>query len=163
MQIIIRKALPADAPLLAQLNTAVQELHSAAEPERYKAPAPDEPALIATFEKHLANEKATIFIAEADGEAVGYILTIHQQTEENPYVFAQNRLLIDQMSVNASHRSKGVGHALMQKAIELGHEHKVDYLSLGVRGFNEEAIAFYKREGFEVLSLNMWQRINPNG
>jgi diamine N-acetyltransferase len=159
MQITIRQAKAEDAALLAELNTAVQQLHADAEPQRYKAPQPHDPALIAVYSRHLADAKTQIFIAEAEGEALGYILLQEQQTEENPFVYAQNRLYIDQMSVNASHRGKGVGHALMQRAKELGRECNVDYLVLGVRAFNEEAIKFYKREGFEASTFSMWQKM----
>jgi ribosomal protein S18 acetylase RimI-like enzyme len=159
MQIIIRQANASDSTILATLNAAVQAIHADAEPQRYKAANPDDAEVIAFFDKHLASENTYIFIAEENGEAVGYFLALHQEVAENAFVFARNRLQIDHMSVNLSHRRKGIGHLLMQKALELARELQVDYISLGVRGFNEEAIAFYKREGFETLSFNMWQKL----
>jgi ribosomal protein S18 acetylase RimI-like enzyme len=159
MQISIRRATIEDAALLAELNIDIQQLHADAQPNFFKVPISKNDELIAIYARHLGDEHTRIFIAEADGEAQGCILLIHRQHEANPYAFANSRMVIDQLSVNENYRGKGLGHALMQRAIELSHELEVDYLWLNVWAFNEAAIEFYKREGFETVSLNMWQKI----
>jgi diamine N-acetyltransferase len=159
MQILIRQATSSDATILTALNLAVHNIHAQAVPNYFKSTTSTDAAIQAAFINHLADENTRIFIAEADGEAVGYILTILRQLEENAYVYAHTRLIVDQMSVNPAYRSKGVGHLLMQKAIELGRELNVDFLGLTVWAFNEEAIAFYKREGFENVTQFMWQKL----
>lgn len=159
MQLVIREANSEDATLLTALHAAVHNHHARALPQLFKATDGKDPAIIQDFVTHLADENSRLYIAEAEGEAVGYMLLQIRHIEENAYAYAHSRLHIDQMPVNESHRGKGVGHALMQKAMTLAQEWNLEYLSLGVWTFNEEAIAFYKREGFEAVSLNMRQKL----
>ena len=46
---------------------------------------------------------------------------------------------------------KGVGSALMQKAIDVARERNKEILWLGVFQANKTAIDFYKRWGFEIF------------
>jgi ribosomal protein S18 acetylase RimI-like enzyme len=159
MQIQIRQAKQNDAAVLTDLNLAVHNIHADAVPYYFKRTSATDPEIQASFETRLADENVIFFIAEVDEAAVGYLMTILRPVEENAYAFAHKRLLIDQMSVNPDYRSKGVGHALVQRALDLGRELNVDYVTLSVWAFNEEAIAFYQREGFETVTLSMWQKL----
>jgi GNAT superfamily N-acetyltransferase len=159
MQITIRRATTDDAELLAELNTEIQQMHADAVPKFFKDADSKNPALIADYDRRLNDEHTYVFIAEADSQAVGSMVLVHRQIEENPYAFANTRLVIDQISVNASHRGKGVGHAFMEEAKAVCKTLNVDYLALNVWAFNSQAIEFYKREGFENMALQMWQRM----
>lgn len=159
MNITIREAQFEDAALLAELNAAVQKHHADEKPERYKIPVANNLALIAIFDKHLQSEDTFLHIVEVDSEAVAYILCKIIEREDNPFTPAFKILEVDQISVNESHRGRGIGEMLMKKAIELAKEHEVDYMALGVLAFNEGAIRFYERLGFEVASLRMMRKI----
>jgi ribosomal protein S18 acetylase RimI-like enzyme len=159
MQITIRRATAEDAALLAELNTEIQQMHADAVPKFFKEANAQNPALIADYARRLSDEHTYVFIAEVDSQAVGSMVLVHRQIDENPYAFAHTRLVMDQISVNASHRGKGVGHAFMEEAKALSKMLNVDYLALNVWAFNEQAIEFYKREGFENMALQMWQRM----
>lgn len=159
MQISIRQAKLGDAALLTALHADVHKHHSDAQPQHFKTTDGKDPAVIKYFTDNLEDANAMILIAEADGEALGYILLLHRVFEENVFAYAHSRLHIDQMSVSAKYRSKGIGHLLMDKAIEYGRELQVNYVTLGVWAFNEGAIAFYEREGFEVMTQTMWVKL----
>ena len=159
MQITIRRARAEDAALLAELNTEIQQMHADSVPKYFKNADPQNPALIDDYARRLSDEHTYIFIAEADSQPVGSLVLVHRQIEENPYAVANTRLIIDQISVNASHRGKGVGHAFVEQAKALCKSLHVDYLQLNVWAFNAQAIEFYKREGFENVSLQMWQKM----
>jgi diamine N-acetyltransferase len=155
MPVSLRRATVEDAALLAQLCQAVHEIHVAAQPDFFKPLSPDDPDLIAFYERELASDVIG-YIAEVDGEPVGYMLCAVIGRHENIFSYAQSRLHIDQMSVNEAYRSQGVGKRLMDKAYELAKEHQVDTLTLSVWAFNEGAQRFYVTNGFEPAYHNMW-------
>ena len=155
MSISLRRATVEDATLLAQLCQAVHEIHVAAQPDFFKPIRPDDSALIAFYEQELSSDVIG-YIAEVDGEPVGYMLCAVTTRPENVFSYAQSRLHIDQMSVNEAYRSQGVGKVLMDKAYELAQQHQVDALTLSVWAFNEGAQRFYRTNGFEFAYYNMW-------
>lgn len=155
MNIIIREATIADAALLAELNADVQRHHAEAKPERYKMPVPNNPALIAIYKERLQAEGNFLFIAELDNEPIGYIHCQIRENEDNPFTVAFRNLVVNEVSVNKNHRGEGIGQILMDKAEELAGQLEITEISLGVHAFNEEAIRFYKRLGFEVASIRM--------
>jgi diamine N-acetyltransferase len=159
MNITIREAQLEDAALLAELNAAVQKHHAEAKPKRYKMPVANNSTLIAIFENYLQSDSTFLHIAELDSAAVGYIVCKIIEREENPFTVAFKILEVDQISVNENYRGQGIGQMLMDKATELAKEHKIKNIVLAVRAFNEGAIRFYKRLGFEVNSLRMMKQI----
>ncbi|MGB1285507.1 MAG: GNAT family N-acetyltransferase [Aggregatilineales bacterium] len=159
MPISIRRAMPADATTLAILNITVHQLHVDAHPERFKKLMPDNPDLIAFFDKHLADEASTIFIAEDDTDAVGYLLGILRIAPENPFVYSLHDFHIDQMSIKETYQKQGIGQLLMTQAFETARALNADIISLGVAAFNQQAIGFYEGHGFVMRAHQMWQML----
>jgi hypothetical protein len=69
----IRQAVSADSLLLSSLFVDVQNLHAEQHPDIFKVPQSEDFA-ISFFGEMLADPAVRIFVAEEDGEAVGYIL-----------------------------------------------------------------------------------------
>lgn len=159
MSTMIRKANINDANTLARLNMAVHQPHVAAQPTRYKPLTPDNPELIAIFEQRLADETFITFIAETDNQAVGYVQCVFKQTTDNVFVYSQLDFHIDQIAVLETHQGQGIGQVLMETAILTAKELHADVVTLGVVGFNEGAIRFYKRLGFTMTSHKMGMRL----
>jgi diamine N-acetyltransferase len=151
----IRQAQQTDAPLLARLNGAVQQIHHEAHPQRYKPAQPDDPTLREWYEQQLARENCVIYIADVDGEAVGYALCIVQEQPENPFRYASKRIHLDQLAVNEHQRQAGVGSALLERTIMLAKACDAERVTLGVAAFNESAIGFYERRDFHFDSMTM--------
>ena len=57
-------------------------------------------------------------------------------------------ILIMSLAVKASYRNYGVGHSLLKKLKESCLKDKLEEIHLHVQETNEDAIRFYKREGF---------------
>ena len=151
----IRQATQEDAALLARLNHSVQHTHHKLNPDRYKDNRPDEPGVIAEFERRLQTEEDLIYIVEVDGAAVGYASCKYTIPGENPYVQAAPRLHIDQAGVEEEFRGKGIGTALVAHVEEVARERGIDSVTLGVYGRNQDALRLYERLGFTIESVRM--------
>jgi len=150
----IRQATPEDAPTIAQLNGHVQHVHVDAEPMIYKHPqVTDE--LIAYYVEAMQDESVTIYLAEDDGKAVGYIYVIVQERPENLFTYERRYVLVDQMSVNPEYYGTGVAEQLMDCALAMAREHNINQVILGVRDWNIRAIKFYEKQGFKTSDRRM--------
>ena len=93
----------------------------------------------------------TFIVAEENGEVVGYIMCHIEVGLSN---FGLGGLTkkghIVSVAVMPEHRRKGVGEALVTKAIEGMRLYGAKQCYLEVRMTNEEAIKLYKRLGLEV-------------
>jgi len=159
VNIAIRRAASADASIIATLNKTVQELHAEAQPERYKPYKHDNLDLIQSFESRLESANTIGFIAEDDKKPIGYILCVLREVPDNPYVYQMLDFHIDEMAVETANQGQGVGHLLLEQAFTAARELHTDAISLGVAAFNEHAIKFYQRHGFEIRSHQMWVKL----
>ncbi len=133
----VRPALPADAPLLAEIfRESIAELtgddYDAAQQEAWASAADDEQAFAARIAGHLA------IVATLDGSPVGFI-TLRSPTE------------IDMLYVHPAVARQGVG-AMLYNAIE-----KLA-VSRGAKSLTVEASdtarEFFRRRGFEAQQRN---------
>src|SRR5215216_6394342 len=106
----IRPATPADSLTLSSLSGDVQRLHAQYHPVIFKIPQKDDFAA-SFFGEALEDPAIRIFIAERDGQALGYILCKLIERPENPFTFTTRFLMIDQISVRPSIHRQGVGTA----------------------------------------------------
>ena len=88
-------------------------------------------------------DRFRILVADLDGSTVGLCL----------YTFAfsgwlgKTGLFIEDLYVDPSVRSHGVGQALLKAATEL---ESAGFLKLEVAQINEKAVAFYRKAGFDI-------------
>lgn len=155
----IRRGTVEDARLLCDLSEAVQEGHLAARPDYFK-PHLVTDEMVNEFRQALEAENTTVYIGEVNGEPIGYIVAQVVDRPGNSYMYGVRYLLIDQISVNAEHRSGGYGEQLMQQAFELAKSLGIKKVLLNVWAFNERAIAFYERLGFTFRDIRMEATIN---
>ncbi len=148
--VTIRQATLEDAAWITRLTCTVQNIHAEAAPYFYKTVTPDDSAIYAHVCERLGQDDYVFYIAEIDKQAVGHILCFIRKAEDNPYASVDTSLTIDQMSVEEAFRGTGVADTLMQQALDLARQYGISRVSLGVWAFNERAIAFYKKHGFEI-------------
>ncbi|WKZ36896.1 MAG: GNAT family N-acetyltransferase [Anaerolineales bacterium] len=153
----IRKATPQDAKILSDLCRDVQTIHAEHHADIFKLPQSADFAAT-FFEKMLADETVHIFIAENNGEALGYILCKLIEREETVFTFAMRYLLVDQISVGPEARGGGVGSVLMAHADDLADELGVSMIQLDSWAFNTGAHKFFEREGFQKFNHRFWRR-----
>ena len=137
---VVRDALPADAPALVALAQAV-----GAEAEGWLIAddswrgVADERRYLKAIRRH---PHAAVFVAENAGEIVGR-LSVARDPHPASYHVADLGLM-----VAARHRRRGVGRALLDRAVEWAGESRVRKLELHVFPHNEPAIALYDDYGF---------------
>ncbi|MCA0452718.1 MAG: GNAT family N-acetyltransferase [Chloroflexi bacterium] len=155
----IRQATLDDVGLLAGLNEDVQRIHAAAYPHLFKQP--DYPAVAADFETRiLGNTQGQVYIAEVDGEAVGYIYALKMERPDNPYTYAQRYMLIDQISVRPSEQGRGYGRKLIEAVIQWAADCGMGSVTLNTWGFNVHAHGFFEAMGFKRLKYSMGLDLN---
>ncbi len=155
----IRRATLDDVGILARLNEDVQRIHAAAYPTIFKQP--DYPAVMTDFKTRiLGNPQGQVYIAEVDGEAVGYIYALKMERLENPYTYAQRYMLIDQISVKPTAQGHGCGRKLIQTVIDWATACGMARVMLDTWGFNVHAHGFFETMGFKRLKLSMALDLN---
>jgi ribosomal protein S18 acetylase RimI-like enzyme len=154
----IRQAVSTDDLLLSTLCVDVQSLHAKHHPDLFKTPQSDDFA-VAFFKEMLADPSISIFIAEENGDSLGYIVCKLIERAENSFTFEMRYIHVDQISVRPSAQGHGVGAALIQQAQVLGGELNVKRIQLDSWGFNKEAHAFFEKTGFEKFNHRFWKNL----
>ena len=154
----IRQAVSTDGLLLSSLCVDVQNLHAEHYPDLFKMPKSDDFA-VPYFDEILADPATIIFIAEEDGQALGYILCKLIERQENPFKFAMRYLDIDQISVRPAAHGNGVGAVLMKQAEIVAGDLNIQRIQLNSWGFNTHAHIFFEKMGFEKFNHHFWKNL----
>jgi ribosomal protein S18 acetylase RimI-like enzyme len=152
----IRKAITKDSSLLSSLCTDVQRLHAEHQPNLFKMPQSADFAA-SFFQEMLADPAITIYIAEEDAKAIGYISCKLIERPETPFTYASRFLHIDQISVRPDEQRRGTGSALMKQVEKLAGELGVSLIQLDSWAFNTGAHSFFERLGFVKFDYRFWR------
>jgi RimJ/RimL family protein N-acetyltransferase len=144
-EFVIRPATPADAAALVELGRVVSS-----EPEGWLITDADW-RNVADERRYLRairrSSHAAVFVAEADGVVVGRLSLARDAHPASPHVADLG------LMVAPSHRRRGIGRALLDRATAWGRESGIDKLELHVFPHNEPAIRLYEQFGFEREGL----------
>ena len=135
--LVVRPAVPADAPDLAVLGRAV-----AAEQElwlTYERSTSDERRNIKSARR---DPNAAVFVAETPAGIVGRLSIARDHGPQSHHV-AELGLM-----VAVSERRRGIGTALIEEAMDWARRSGITKLELHVFPHNEPAIALYRKLGF---------------
>jgi diamine N-acetyltransferase len=145
--LVTRAARPDDAALLTELgaSTFTETFQSANTPDDFTA------YMAAAFAEEiqraeLEDPNTTVFFAESDGDAVGYVML--REGRVPSCVAADDALEIARLYARRRVLGRGVGAALMQRALAEAAGRGRDAVWLGVWDRNERAIRFYESWGF---------------
>lgn len=97
------------------------------------------------YSLYIENPDREVFLAYSDKECIGQIVL---KKEWNKYA------LVEDICVSRTSRGKGVGTALIQKAIEWAKGKELDGLSLETQDNNLLACRFYSKCGFVIGAVN---------
>lgn len=151
----VRVATLADAPLLAELNRDVQQLHVDMLPAVYKQ-VDDVTAVVEDFRSRILGQAAyRAYIVEVEGEPAGYACAEVRRRPEDAYHPGRDYIHVDAISVRPEYRQSGCGRALMDAVFDLARAEGMGRVSLDVMAFNTGAIAFYERLGFKMFKHTM--------
>src|SRR6266545_2726059 len=147
----IRQAGFSDSLLLSLLCMDVQRLHAENHPDIFKMPQNDDFAL-SFFEEVLANPMTKIFIAEENGDAIGYIFCQLIERPETSFAYARRFLHIDHISIRPNLQGHGAGTALMNQVEKLAKELSASKIQLDSWDFNTSAHSFFENLGFQKFN-----------
>ncbi len=155
-EITIRRAAAADADMLSTLGATTFQSAFAADND------PDDMAayLASAFSPaqqaaELADTRATFFIAEIEGEAVGYAKLL--AGEAPACVTGAQPIEVERIYARQEWLGHGVGEILMRACAEEAQRGGYQTLWLGVWGRNDRARAFYRKHGFHDVGEKIFQ------
>lgn len=103
----------------------------------------------------LALPNSTFYFALLDEKVIGYLKVNFgsSQTELQD----DNAMEIERIYVLQVYHGKKVGQLLYEKAMQIAHQNKVDYVWLGVWEKNPRAIRFYQKNGFVKFDKHIFK------
>ena len=147
MDITVRRGVPADARLLADLAASTFREAFAAENR------PEDMALhvsrsygASQQKAELANPEITTLLAEVDGQLAGYAQLRANAAPD--CVMGATPLEVWRFYVAAPWHGRGIAHALMKSVETEARAQEANALWLGVWERNERAKSFYRKCGF---------------
>jgi diamine N-acetyltransferase len=154
MEMMIRRAVPADAEMLAQLaaRTFYDAFASSSTPENmqaYMSAAFNRPGI----ERELADPRSKFLIAEVGCEPAGYAKLYAGEVPE--CVTGPDPIEIVRLYAEQRWLGSGVGRALMQTCLDEARESGYRTIYLGVWEQNHRALAFYRKWGFEIVGSHI--------
>lgn len=103
----------------------------------------------------LSNPLSQWYFATERGRKLGYLkLNFGSAQTES---FDHEAIELERIYVLREFHGKGYGQLLLNKAINLSKEYDANFLWLGVWEHNHKAVAFYKKNGFEVFGDHIFQ------
>ena len=148
---MIRPAIAADVPTIATLIRALAEYEKLAHEVVL-----DEDRL----REHLFGTRpyAEVFLAEEDGEAIGFALFFHNYST----FLGKPGIYLEDLFVLPSCRGKGHGKALFLEVVRQARERDCGRLEWSVLNWNEPAIRFYESLGAKPMNEWTTYRLTPS-
>ena len=155
---IVRPAGQADLPALGRLGATLIQVHVDFDPQRFMTP-PDQPeAGYAWFlGTQMQNPDACVFVAEADGQVVGYVYAGLEPMSWKELRDAAG--FIHDVVVADGHRGDGIGEALIQRASDWLREHGAPRVLLWTAQRNAAAQRLFLRLGFRPTMIEMTREL----
>ena len=149
----IRQAKEKDIPAILNLLSQVLEVHAVIRPDLFISGTTkyteDE------LREILADQYRPVFVAEEDGEVLGYCFCVLERVERNNMHRESTTLYIDDLCVDEKCRGQHIGRQLADFATAFARETGCYDITLNVWEGNDPALAFYRRNGFTVRKTVM--------
>lgn len=107
------------------------------------------------IESEMKNGASKFYIAENNREVAAYMKINFDKAQTE--VGHENTLEVQRIYALKKYQGKYIGKSLIEKAIELGKENKLNYIWLGVWEHNLSAIKFYEKQGFEKFDTHVFK------
>jgi ribosomal protein S18 acetylase RimI-like enzyme len=103
----------------------------------------------------LNNPHSSFYFAVVNDKIIGYLKINFGESQTE--LKQDNTLEIERIYVLKDFHGKKIGQLLFEKAMELAHQKKADYVWLGVWEENPRAISFYKKNGFVEFDKHIFK------
>lgn len=146
-----------DEKVLAQLNQIVQTWHAQHYPAEFK---PFQKTQVEdAFRVLLSKREVHAFVAQIEGQAIGYLLCMIRERKESAFQYPKTILYIDQIAVAEAHRNRGVAQQLLAEAEHLAHQEGVSTIQLDHWAQNDKAATLFTKNGFEYFNQRMMKQL----
>jgi diamine N-acetyltransferase len=163
MALSVRKATLNDYGALCKLIDEIDALHRDNLPHVFQKPIG--PVREQEYYSGLISDEGVgLFVAETGKKLIGFVHAIIRDTQTIPVLVFVPRLyaVVESIAVKSEFRSHGIGRMLMDKMQEWAIAKSATSIELNVYEFNETAISFYERLGFQTFSRKMSKEFNLN-
>jgi ribosomal protein S18 acetylase RimI-like enzyme len=161
VSVSIRRATPADAPALASVAAATFALACPPGTTEANIALFIETSLSQqSFEAYLAKDSHRLWLAEDDGEPVGYAMAVHGEPTDpdiQAAVVSRPTLELSKIYVRESHHGSGVARHLLDQVLAEAVASSVHSVWLGVNQQNIRANRFYEKQGFVFRGTRFFQ------
>lgn len=154
MEFRIRELQSQDYQALCMLYEEIDGLHRDHLPHIFQAadgPARDQEFILGL----IGNPFVGFFVAELDGELVGFAHVILRESPEFPILVPRRYAVLDEIVIKETYHQRGIGQSLLRRAEQWALEQGATEIELNVYEFNQGAIAFYHKLGYATLSRKM--------
>jgi GNAT superfamily N-acetyltransferase len=152
MSVVVRRAVPGDAAIIADFALRLFAQHREYDPERFARPSDPEGAEW-FYGRQTAVNDAAVFVAETENRLVGFA---YLQYEERNYAdLLEKAVRLHDLYVAEDARGSGAGRRLLEAAIDAAKGFGADKLVLSVAAKNEYARAFFEHSGFRPTMIEM--------
>ena len=108
------------------------------------------------FSQLLAQDNSICFLAEDDGEIIGYLIGyLKSKGQLRPIQLTE----LESMFVQSEFRDQGIGSELVNRFQKWSQERGADRIFVTAYMASEKAVRFYRRLGFKPESLSLEQGI----
>lgn len=147
MKFHIREASQKDYKGISEVFEEVDSLHLKALSHIFREP--HRPARTEEFISSIvSDENAALFVAEANDQIIGLVHVLIRQTPPVPIMVPRRYAVLENLAVRDGYRHLGVGTSLLERAHQWALDKELSQIESNVWEFNEEAIAFYRKQGY---------------
>lgn len=113
-----------------------------------------------SFERYLADADREVFLAEIDGEPVGYSMIVFGDPSDpdvSSVVTARPTAELSKLYVRAGHHGAGVARVLVAACLAAAERRSCASVWLGVNNENAKANRFYEKSGFQQVGIKRFR------
>ena len=161
MEISVRKATAEDYNSLGELFDEIDGLHRDNLPQLFQKPggtAREQDYYLGL----VTDENVALFVSEAGGKLVGFVHAILREPPAFPVFVPRRYAIVDGIVVKSGFQNQGIGKILMDKMQDWAIARGATSIELNVYEFNETAISFYERLGYQTLSRKMSKEVKKD-
>ena len=149
----LRRAEERDIPALDKLLYEVHKVHSDVRPDLFRAGT--KKYSDQELRKILADDARPVFVAEKDGQVLGYAFCIHRQFVNDGSMTDVKTLYIDDLCVDEDARGGHIGTQLYCFVTEYARDNGCYNVTLNVWADNTGAVKFYQSLGMRIQKIGM--------
>ena len=153
MSIHVRAAAKEDYAALLPISRENQEKHVEGLPHIFQKGTTGIPEEY--FLGLLVSDSKMMYVAELEQSIAGYVIMELSEVSYLDILVRWKVAFIIDIAVMKRYQGKGIGYALFQQSVEWAKAKGANSLDLMVWEFNQDAIAFYERQGMVSMSRTM--------